>query len=144
MASKQLVVFSIEGREFCVEITNVKEIIRMVEIYKVPNVPAFVEGLINLRGKIHTIFNLRKIFNLPARLPDENTRIIMVDVRAMVVGFIVDGVKEIIRVDDEDIENALQEINETDNKFINSVAKVGDRIVMMLDLESIIALSSRS
>ncbi len=65
MAVQQLVIFNVNNESFGVEITQVKEIIRPMDIYKIPNTPDYIEGLINLRGKVHTVFNLRKKFNLP-------------------------------------------------------------------------------
>lgn len=136
MASRQLVVFTVNNEEFGVEITNVREIIRPVEIFKVPNTPDYMEGLINLRGKVHTVFNLRKRFSLPANEFDENTKIIIVNINNLVTGFIADEVKEIIRVEDENIESASGILSEFKDRFINGVAKLGNRVVLLLDLEN--------
>jgi purine-binding chemotaxis protein CheW len=136
MASRQLVVFTVNNEEFGVEITNVMEIIRPVEIFKIPNTPDYMEGLINLRGKVHTVFNLRKRFNLPANEFDENTKIIIVNINNLVTSFIADEVKEIIRVEDEDIESASGILSGFRDRFINGVAKLGNRVVLLLDLEN--------
>jgi purine-binding chemotaxis protein CheW len=136
MASRQLVVFTVNNEEFGVEITNVREIIRPVEIFKVPNTPDYMEGLINLRGKVHTVFNLRKRFSLPANEFDENTKIIIVNINNLVTGFIADEVKEIIRVEDENIESASGILSGFRDRFINGVAKLGNRVVLLLDLEN--------
>jgi len=142
MASRQLVVFNVGNEEFGVEITNVKEINRPMEIFKVPNTPPYIEGLINLRGKVHTVFNLRKRFGLPAREMDDDTKIIMVSVNSMVIGFIVDGVKEILRVEDEDIERNVNAVTDLEDRFISGVAKTDSRIILLLDLESTFSTSS--
>lgn len=139
MANKQLVVFSIHGEDFGVEITQVNEIIRPVEIFKVPNTPEFIEGLINLRGKVHTVINLRKRFKLPSHGFDDSTKIIMASVNSAIAGFIVDEVKEIVRVEEEDIENTPSALAGLKRKYVNGIAKTGDRIILMLDLN--VALS---
>lgn len=141
MASRQLVIFDINEESFGVEITQVREIIKPMEIFKVPNTPDFIEGLINLRGKVHTIFNLRKKFNLPVREFDESTKIIIVNVNSITVGFIVDEVNEIVRVEDEDIESTPQSITTLNKKYLSGVAKLGDRIVLILDLSMVLTAS---
>lgn len=136
MASRQLVIFGINGEEFGVEITHVKEINRPMEIFKIPNTPDYIEGLINLRGKVHTVFNLRKRFGLADNGMDENSKIIMVNVDTSVIGFIVDEVKEIIRVEDEDLEDTPKVLTDLKGKYVNGVAKIGERVVLMLNLDT--------
>ncbi len=134
MATRQLVIFDVNGEEFGVDIEQVNIIERTLEIFKIPNTPEYVEGLVNLRGKVHTVFNLRKRFKMPVKDFDENTKIIMANTGAAIVGLIVDEVKEIIKVDDKDIESAPKVLENLERKYISSVAKVGDRIILMLDL----------
>jgi len=141
MASRQLVIFNINEESFGVEITQVKEIIKPMDIFKVPNTPEFIEGLINLRGKVHTVFNLRKRFSLPTREFDDSTKIIIVNVNSMSIGFIVDEVNEIIRVEDEDIEMTPQTITSLNRKYMSGVAKLGDRIVLILDLARVLSVN---
>lgn len=140
MASHQFVIFNINGENFGVGITQVKEIIKPMEIYKVPNTPKYIEGLINLRGKVHTVFNLRKKFNLPSIEFDENTKIIIVGVNSMMIGFIVDEVDEIVRVDDEDIETTPQAITSDNSKYVTGVAKINEKIILILDLSKALSL----
>jgi len=140
MASHQLVIFGVNEESFGVEITQVKEIIRPMEIYKIPNTPDFIEGLINLRGKVHTIFNLRKKFNLPNRDFDDNTKIIIVGIDSLVVGFIVDEVSEIVRIEDEDIESTPRAIVSESREFLSGVAKMGDKIILLLDLNKALSI----
>lgn len=139
MGGCQLVVFNIDGESFGVEITHVKEIIKMQEIFKIPNTPEFIEGLISLRGKVHTIFNLRKKFRLPAIEFDDNTNIILVNVKDALVGFIVDEVNEIVRFEDEDIEMTPDAISRFDRKYLNGIAKMGEKIVMILNLDEVLS-----
>lgn len=139
VASRQFVIFNLNQENFGVEITEVKEIIKPVQIYKVPNTPEYIEGLINLRGKVHTVFNLRKKFSLPAREFDDNTKIIVVNVNSIMVGFIVDEVNEIIRVEDEDIEAAPQDITALNRRYISGIAKISEKIVILLDLARVLS-----
>lgn len=138
MASRQLVVFNVGDEEFGVDIGYVNSIERPLEIYKIPNTPEYVEGLINLRGKVYTIFNLRKRFNLPVKGYDENTKIIIVTVNSVTVGFIVDTVSEIIMVEDVNIENTPSVLTGTRKRFVNGVAKVNDKIIILLDMNAVI------
>ncbi len=140
MATRQLVVFSVNDEEFGVDVSQVNIIERRMDIFKVPNTPEYVEGLVNLRGKVYTVFNMRKRFGIPAKDFDDNTKIIMVNIDSTVVGLIVDGVNEIVKVEDQDIEAAPAVLEDARRKFINSIAKVGNRIIMLLNLENILVL----
>jgi len=139
MASRQLVVFRIEEEDFGVEITQVNEIIRPIEIFKVPNTPEYIEGLINLRGKVHTVVNLRKRFNLPSREFDDNTKIVIASVKSVIVGFIVDEVKEIVKVEDEDTENAPSALVGLKRKYVKEIAKIGERVILIPDLDVVLS-----
>lgn len=141
MATKQFVIFNINNENFGVEIIQVKEIIKPMEIFKIPDTPEFIEGLINLRGKVHTVFNLRRKFHLPSLEFDDKTKIIIVNVNELMVGFIVDEVNEIIRVEDEDIENAPPSITTLNKKYINGIAKVGDKVIILLDLSQVLTVA---
>lgn len=138
MATRQLVVFSINDEEFGVDVSHVNIIERHMDIFKVPNTPDFVEGLINLRGKVYTVFNMRKRFGLPAKDFDDKTKIIMVNTGVTVVGLIADDVNEIIKVEDQDIESTPTALEAMKRKFIVSIAKVDNRNIMLLNLETIL------
>jgi purine-binding chemotaxis protein CheW len=139
MASKQLVVFTLNGEDFGIEITQVNEIIRPIETYKVPNTPEYIEGLINLRGKVHTVVNLRKRFNLPSLESTENQKIIIANVGSSIVGFIVDEVKEIVRIEEENIESTPSDLTGLKRRYIDGIAKAGESIILLLDLNAAIS-----
>ncbi|MDP4180072.1 MAG: chemotaxis protein CheW [Bacillota bacterium] len=134
MANQQIVIFKVDDEMYGINIEQVKEIITPMEIFKIPNTPNFVEGLINLRGKIYTILNLRKKFNLTARASDEHTKIVMLNSESLAVGFIIDVVNEIVWVDDKQIENPPETIKALNRKYITGVAKIGEKAVLLLDL----------
>ena len=94
----QLVTFSLLEEEFGLPILDVREIIRMTEITPVPNAPSFVEGVINLRGQIIPVVDLRKRFNLNATEADDDSRIIVVEIVGNILGLVVDKVAEVLRI----------------------------------------------
>ena len=134
----QLVSFVIENEEFGIDILRVQEIIRPVEITRVPNSPSFVEGVINLRGRIVPVVDLRKRFGLPEREQDQHTRIIVVELIDRVVGFMMDAVKEVIRVDRSVIEPAPELAIGIDTEYIKGGAKLEDRLLILLELEEVL------
>lgn len=144
MSNRQLLIFKLNGEDFGVEITHVDQIIPPKEIFKVPNTPEHIEGLLSLRGKVYTIINLRKRFGFPSKDFDDATKIIIVNVNSVMVGFIVDEVNEIARVEDENIESTPQTIANLNRKYLSGVAKIGDRIVITLDLDQVLSASEEA
>jgi len=140
MAIKQVVVLVINNEEFGIDIEHVNIIERTMEIYKIPNTPDYIEGLVNLRGKVHTVLNLRKRFGMPAKEVDDNTKIIMVDTGTAVVGFIVDEVREIVKIDDKDMESAPNVLKDLKKSYITGVAKLEQRMIMLLDPADVLQL----
>ena len=135
----QLVTFSIGDEEFGVEILKVQEIIRMLEITKVPRAPEFVEGVINLRGKVIPILDLRKRFGLAARDHDKHTRIIVIEINSMIVGFIVDSVSEVLRIPADTVEPPPPVVSGLDSEYLSGGGKLEDRLLIMLDLDRLLS-----
>ena len=140
----QLVSFVIEGEEFGIDILKVQEIIRPVPITRVPNAPAFVEGVINLRGRIVPVIDARKRFGLPARAMDESSRIVVVELTGKTVGFIMDAVREVIRVERGVIEPPPELAVGIDADYLSGVAKLegpegSGRLLILLDVERVLA-----
>jgi purine-binding chemotaxis protein CheW len=135
----QLVSFVIENEEFGVDILKVQEIIRTVEITRVPKSPEFVEGVINLRGKIVPVVDLRKRFGIARKERDNETRIIVVELVDKVVGFLVDKVKEVIRVEKSIIEPPPELTTNISTNYITGVAKLQDRLLILLDLDRVLS-----
>lgn len=134
----QLVSFLIETEEFGVDIIRVQEIIRLIDITRVPNTPEFIEGVINLRGRIVPVVDLRARFGMPKKERTNNTRIIVVELQDKVVGFMVDSVKEVIRVEKNIIEPPPDLAVGIDTPYIKGVAKLEDRLLILLDLEEVL------
>jgi len=135
----QLVSFVIENEEFGIDILNVQEIIRPVAITRVPNAPIFVEGVINLRGRIIPVIDLRKRFGLAPREQDKDTRIVVVELEGKLMGFIMDAVREVIRVDRKVIEPPPDLAIGIDTHYISGVAKLEDRLLILLELEQVLS-----
>ena len=142
---EQMVTFNLGQEEFGVNILQVQEINRMVEITEVPQTENYVEGIINLRGKVIPIINLRKKFGMPDKEYDNHTRIVVVDIGGETVGMVVDGVSEVLRVPAGSLEEAPRLVaggnsfSETD--YIKAVVKLEQRMLIYLDLNNIVSSS---
>jgi purine-binding chemotaxis protein CheW len=135
----QLVTFSIGDEEFGVDILKVQEIIRTMEITKVPRAPMFVEGVINLRGKVIPIIDLRKRFGLETKSHDKNTRIIVIEINNMIVGFVVDSVSEVLRIPASTVEPPPPVVAGLESEYISGVGKLEDRLLILLDLNRLLS-----
>ena len=130
----QLVSFHIENEEFGIDILKVQEIIRMVDITKVPNSPEFVEGVINLRGKIIPIVDLRVRLGFSKIKQSNRTRVVVLDLQTKTIGFIVDEVNEVLRISTSIIEPPPSILSGINSEFITAVCKLEDRLLILLDL----------
>ncbi len=135
----QLVTFSIGEEEFGVDILKVQEIIRTMEITKVPRAPDFVEGVINLRGKVIPIIDLRRRFGLESRPHDKHTRIIVIEINNMIVGFVVDSVSEVLRIPANTVEPPPPVVAGLESEYISGVGKLEDRLLILLDLDRLLS-----
>jgi len=136
----QLVVFSLGREEFAVEVTQVREIMRMEEITRMPKSPHFVEGIINLRGQIIAVVELAKRLNLEGGERDSDTRIIVVEAEDIKVGMIVDSVSEVLRVDAEEVEPSPTLATDISSAFLEGVVKKDNRLIILLDLTKVLSL----
>lgn len=144
---EQMVTFNLAQEEYGINILQVQEINRIVEITEVPQTEFYVEGIINLRGKVIPIIDLRKKFDMESRTRDEKTRIIVVDVNNETVGLVVDGVSEVLRVPAGSLEKAPKLISRgvssgASAEYIKSIVKLESRLLIYLDLENIVSSSN--
>ncbi len=135
----QLVSFRLGQEEFGIDILKVQEINRMVDITRVPQAPYYCEGVINLRGKVIPVIDLRKKFDMDAREWDKNTRIVVCDVKGNVVGMIVDAVEEVLRIPGSTVESAPSIVTTVNSDYIKGVAKLEERLMIFLDISRIAA-----
>lgn len=136
------ITFRLAGEDYGLYILSVKEIIGMMQITKVPRTPDFVRGVINLRGKVHPVIDLRKRFGLEAKEDDERTPIIIVEVQQndtiQQIGIVVDSVSEVLNIDAENLEDPPTFGMDLDTDFLLGLAKVEKRVVTLLDIDKIL------
>ncbi len=146
MAEQQMVVFSLGKEEFGIDISRVREIVRLQNITTIPQSMDFVEGIVNLRGQIVPIVDLCKRF-LAAVGRASNAaerRIIVVHMSGQSIGILVDGVSEILRIQDESVEATPPLVaSGIRSDFIRGVAKVADRLIIVLDLDRIFSFEEQ-
>lgn len=134
----QFVTCHVDGEEFAVDILSVQEIIRMVEITKVPKAPSFVEGVINLRGRIIPVLDLRRRLGVPGTERTAQSRIVVVMVRGRAVGLVVDSVSEVLRIPKSAMEPAPALGATVGAEFIQGVGRLEDRLLTLLDLKRLL------
>lgn len=134
--------FNLDENVYGIPILKVSEIIGIVSITPVPKMPSFIKGVINLRGKIIPVMDLRLKFDMPERAYDENTCIIIINLKVKGVdkkiGVIVDIVSEVCGIPDSDIEDAPSYGTDSDEGFISGVGKIKEKVAMLLDIEHVI------
>ncbi|MCL6120364.1 MAG: chemotaxis protein CheW [Deltaproteobacteria bacterium] len=133
----QLVTFKLGNEEFALDILKVQEINRVVEITKVPKAPDFVEGVINLRGRVIPIVDIRKKFHLKIKEATKETRIIVVNIMNKTIGLIVDSVSEVLRINSSTIQPPPPLIAGLDSDYIKGVGKLDERLIILLDIDKI-------
>jgi purine-binding chemotaxis protein CheW len=135
----QLVVFDLASEFYGVDIGDVREIIRMQNVTRVPGTPVYMEGVINLRGKVVPVVDLRKRLDLKVKQQTKESRIVVVDIGGKDVGVIVDGVTEVLRIPLASVEPPSQMIANSDSAYLRGIAKLGDKLVILLDLDKVLA-----
>jgi len=140
----QLVSFKIGSEEFGVDILKVQEINRMLQITKVPNTPDFIEGVINLRGRVIPVIDLRVKLNMTKKEHDKQTRIIVVELEDKTVGFLVDEVCEVLRIPKSITEAPPELVANVNSEYITAVGKLEDRLIILLDLEKALTLQEKA
>jgi purine-binding chemotaxis protein CheW len=141
--STQVVSFKLGPEEYGVDIAQVQEINRMVAVTNVPRAPVFMEGVINLRGQLIPIIDLRTRFGMPRAEHTKNTRIVVTEIGGKRVGMVVDSVSEVLRLPLDAIEPAPDMITGVDTEYIRGVGKIDDRLIILLDLAKIVTGSEK-
>lgn len=140
----QIVSFRLETQEYGVDIAQVQEIIRMVNITHVPRAPDFMDGVINLRGQLIPIIDLRSRFGMPRAQTDKDTRIIVTEIGNKRVGIVVDSVSEVVTIPLDHVEQAPDLLAGGNTEYIQGVGKVNERLVVLLDLTMVLTGQERS
>jgi purine-binding chemotaxis protein CheW len=138
-AENQFLTFKVADEEYGVDVLKVQEIIRYREPTKMPNAPDIVKGVINFRGEVIPMVDLRKKFNLALKEYDHFTVVIILEVKSKIVGIIVDKVSDMLSFNDEDIQTNLEFGSHVDMKFIKGMARLEDRLIILLYLDKLLS-----
>jgi purine-binding chemotaxis protein CheW len=133
------IVFKLADESYGIEVDKVRTIERMSPVTRVPKTPPFVKGVINLRGNVVPVIDLRGRFGLPEVEPDDNTRIVIVHVADMEVGFIVDSANDVIDLTEDMVEDPPEIVGGVKAKYLRGVAKLEDgRLLVLLNLSEVL------
>jgi len=143
-ATEHLATFFLDREEYGVDVRQVQEIRRMSEITSVPRAPEFIRGVINLRGRILPVLDLKRKLELGEVEPGRATRIVVVRVKERLLGLLVDGASQVLRVEVSRIEPPPEEVIEKGGDYIRGVAKLDDRLIILVDLERLLAHELRT
>ena len=139
----QLISFMVGKEEYGLEILNVKEVIRIREITKIPKAPVFVKGIINLRGDVIPIIDLREKFGLETKEYTTMTRVIIVEVDGKSIGMVVDSVSQVIRIEKDQVEPPPSLIGGISAEYLRGVGKLGERLIIMLNIDRILTVDEK-
>lgn len=134
----KVIVFQLADKEYVIPVSHVQGIEKMMHITRVPKTPDFVKGVINLRGVVTPIIDLRDRFNLPISGNVDTTRIIIVTLENMEVGFVVDSANDVLDISIESIEQQPEVVGSLEEEFISGVAKLDNRLLILLHLEKVL------
>lgn len=135
---RQLILFSLGKGHYGVPIENVREIKKVEEITVVPRAPKFIEGVINLRGNVIPVIDLRKRFGMAKIEMTKRTKIIIVDVKKRQFGLIVDAVAEVVTLNKDQIEPSLPTVSGLKAEFVSGIGKLQEKLVIILEISRIL------
>ncbi|OVE81444.1 hypothetical protein BVY04_03330 [bacterium M21] len=134
----QVVSFKLHEEEYAIEITKAKEIILVEGVTRVPQMPDFIEGIINLRGNVIPVIDLRKRFGLPVSALDEQSRIVVTRMESKIIGLIVDSVSQVMKVPKSQIQEPPETIAGLAGEYLLGIGRVEERMILLLDTEKIL------
>lgn len=135
----QCVTFTLEDETYGINVMQVQEVLREIEVAPVPGSPHYVLGIINLRGNVVSVIDARTRFGLAARESDELTRIIVIEAQQQIIGILVDSVAEVVDVKVEEIDTAPNVGNAETSKYIDGVVSRGDNLLILVDLNKLLS-----
>jgi purine-binding chemotaxis protein CheW len=142
-ATEHLATFFLAGEEYGVDVRVVQEIIRVAEITQVPRAPDFIKGVINLRGRIIPVIDLKRKLGLGEVEVTRQSRIVVVKIKERLLGLLVDGASQVLKVPVSSIEAAPEEVTEVDATAVRGVAKLPGRLIILMDLGRTLSLELR-
>lgn len=134
----KVIVFQLEDEEYAIPVHSVGSIERVLPITRVPSTAPFVKGVINLRGVVTPVIDLKHKLKDKETIFDDQTRIIIVNIREVTVGLIVDSANDVLDIRREDIEPSPETIGQEVKEFIDGVVKMDNRLFILLDLDKIL------
>lgn len=140
----QLVAFKLGREEYGISILQVQEIKKITDITRVPHTPEYIKGVINLRGSVLPVLDLKKRLNLASQPYTDDTRIIIVKIDEISVGMIVDAVSEVMAISQDNIEIPQSTVGGISQNYLSGVGKLENRLVILLNLEEIIGIGQDS
>ncbi len=140
---QQLVVFELANELYGVNIAAVESIIKVQAITQLPHTPPYVKGVINLRGSVLPVLDLRARFGLEAKENSKQTRIMIVTLGNIKAGIVVDGVSEVLRISDETVEALPAMLNSVDSAFLKGIVRQENRLIILLELNRVLNLDEQ-
>jgi purine-binding chemotaxis protein CheW len=134
----QLVTFKLQEETYGINVMQVREVLRVSEIAPVPGAPAYVLGIINLRGNVVTVIDTRSRFGLPIKDRDDASRIVIIESEKQVVGILVDSVAEVVELTMSEVDSAPSVGNEESSRYIQGVANREDDLLILVDLNKLL------
>jgi purine-binding chemotaxis protein CheW len=141
---KQLVIFELCNEHFGIDIASVEGIVKLQEITKIPQAPAYMEGITNHRGSVLPVIDLHKRFGMETCEKSNETRIVVANVGNLKIGMIVSSVSEVLTIDDSVIEPPPPMVSNVNSEFIVGVAKIDKRLVILLDLAKVLSVEEKA
>ncbi len=135
----QCVTFTLEDEIYGIDVMQVQEVLREVEVAPVPGAPHYVLGIINLRGNVVSVIDARTRFGLPTKESDDMTRIIVIEAQQQIIGILVDSVAEVVDIKRKDIDTAPNVGNSETAKYIDGVVSRGDNLLILVDLNKLLS-----
>jgi purine-binding chemotaxis protein CheW len=136
--SGQFLTFTLQGEEYGIEILRVQEIKGFSKIRPIPNAPSYVKGVLNLRGTVVPVLDLRARFGMAEAEYNQFTVIIVVSVGSKVVGLVVDAVSDVLNITKDQVEETPEIAGDMDSSFFHGMGKVGEKLVLLLDIDRLI------
>ena len=135
----QCVTFTLEDETYGINVMQVQEVLREIEVAPVPGAPHYVMGIINLRGNVVSVINARKRFGLPPMESSDLTRIIVIEVKQHIVGIMVDSVAEVVDIKPEEIETAPNVGTDETSRYIDGVVSRDEKLLILVDLNKLLS-----
>lgn len=137
-AQTKVIVFRLEDQEYATDIRTVRSIERLQEVTRIPNVPPFVKGVINLRGEVTPIIDLKERLSMGSTIETNETRILIVEMNGIQMGLIVDAATDVIDLDPSIVESTIHIMSGVNEMFLEGVAKLENRLLLQLNLDSVL------